>query len=39
LFLEDTLIDKRNNANSISELIFNAAKVMMEEMGVDNKIP
>jgi len=39
MFLEDTLIDKRNNADSISELIFNAAKVVMEEMDVDNKIP
>jgi hypothetical protein len=29
----------KDNADSISELIFNATEVMMEEMDVDNKIP
>jgi hypothetical protein len=35
-FLDDTLIGKRNNADSIFELIFNA--VMKEELGVPDKV-
>ena len=34
-FFEESLIDKRNNTDSVSVSVFRAAEVMMEEWGAD----